>query len=72
MDEFIAMDNSVRLIDAFVDKIELYKIGIAVPVAVEGRSAYPPSSLLKLYMYGYMNRTNSIPLNGISIITKTF
>lgn len=56
MDEFISMDNPVRLIDAFVDKIELNKIGITVPDAVEGRSAYPPASLLKLYMYGYMNR----------------
>jgi transposase len=56
---FISSDNPVRLIDAFVDKIELSKIGVKIPDAVEGRSAFPPSSLMKLYFYGYLNRVRS-------------
>jgi len=59
LDIFIAHDNPVRLIDAFVDKMDLKRLGVKIPDAVEGRSAFHPSCLLKLYMYGYTNRTRS-------------
>jgi len=59
LNDFIAHDNPVRLIDAFVDKIDLTKLGVKIPDAIEGRSAFHPSCLLKLYMHGYMNRTRS-------------
>lgn len=59
MDESIAPDNVVRLIDAFVDKLELDKLGVALPQATEGRPAFHPKVLLKLYLYGYMNRVRT-------------
>jgi len=59
MNDFICHDNPVRLIDAFVDKIDLSRLEVKIPNAVEGRNAYHPSSLLKLYLYGYMNRLRS-------------
>lgn len=56
---FIGKNNPVRLIDAFVDKIELNKLGVKIPGAVEGRKGFHPASLLKLYLYGYMNHVRS-------------
>jgi transposase len=59
LDDFITPDNPVRLIDAFVDKLEIEKLGIKMPKAEEGRPAYHPHALLKLYLYGYLNRLRS-------------
>jgi len=55
LDDFIAPDNAVRLIDALVDKLDMAKLGIALPQATEGRPAFHPKVFLKLYLYGYMN-----------------
>lgn len=59
LDEFISADNPVRLIDAFVEKLEPEKLGIKLPKAEEGRPGFHPHVLLKLYLYGYMNRIRS-------------
>lgn len=59
LEMLISQDNPVRLIDAFVDKIDLKQLGVKIPEAVEGRTAFHPASLLKLYLYGYMNRVRS-------------
>jgi transposase len=59
LDDFITPDHPVRLIDAFVDKLEIEKLGIQMPKAEEGRPAFHPRALLKLYLYGYMNRLRS-------------
>ena len=60
LDEYIAKDNPVRFIDAFVDGLNLVNMGFegAIPKAT-GRPAYHPSTLLKLYVYGYLNRVQS-------------
>jgi len=60
LDEYIAEDNPVRDIDAFVDGLDLQhlKFDRAIPKAT-GRPGYQPSTLLKLYVYGYMNRIRS-------------
>ena len=59
-DEQIAADNAVRLIDAFVDKLELDKLGFTNTVhKSEGRPPYQPAVLLKLYLYGYLNKVRS-------------
>lgn len=59
-DEQITDDNAVRLIDAFVDKLELQKLGfINTTPKPEGRPPYPPALLLKLYLYGYLNKIRS-------------
>jgi transposase len=60
VDEYIAPDNPVRLIDAFVDQLDLQALGFQrVVAASEGRPAYHPADLLKLYIYGYLNRVRS-------------
>jgi transposase len=59
LDESIAEDNEVRLIDLFVDSLDLDDFGFKVDFQQNGRPAYRPSDLLKLYIYGYLNRTRS-------------
>ena len=56
----LARDNPVRVIDAFVDALDLGRDGFAgVEPAATGRPIYHPSVLLKLYIYGYLNRIQS-------------
>ncbi|GET31633.1 hypothetical protein PbJCM13498_04960 [Prolixibacter bellariivorans] len=59
LDQTIDRDNQVRLIDLFVDKFDLQKLGFQTSMVENGRPAYHPSVLLKLYIYGYMNRIRS-------------
>jgi len=60
LDEYITDDNPVRFIDAFVDQLDLHQLGFSRAVASPlGRPAYHPSDLLKLYIYGYLNRLRS-------------
>lgn len=60
LDEYIAPENPVRFIDAFVDQLDLQALGFQrVVAAIEGRPAYHPADLLKLYIYGYLNRVRS-------------
>jgi transposase len=60
LDEFIAEDNPVRVIDAFVDSLDLAALGFRLwGTYTFGASAYPASSLLKIYLYGYFNRIRS-------------
>ena len=63
LDDYIAEDNPVRVIDAFLDELDLLKLGFAgVEPSATGRPAYHPSVLLKIYVYGYVNRIHSNPL----------
>jgi transposase len=58
--DWIKEDNPVRVIDAFADKLDLSGIGFEGAVAeATGRPSYHPSMLLKLYIYGYLNRVQS-------------
>ena len=60
LDEQVSADNGVRLIDAFIDKLELQQLGFGNTVhKSEGRPPYAPSVLLKLYLYGYLNKIRS-------------
>ena len=60
LEEKVSADNPVRLIDAFVDKLELQKMGFTKTVhKSEGRPPYAPGVLLKLYFYGYLNKIRS-------------
>jgi len=60
LDDFIAEDNSVRVVDAFVEELDLQELGFdAVQPACTGRPAYHPAVLLKIYIYGYLNRIQS-------------
>jgi len=58
LDDMIAADNSVRVIDGFVDSLDLAALGFST-IASQGRPPYDPSDLLKLYIYGYMNKIRS-------------
>lgn len=55
----IDKDNEVRVIDAFVDSLDLSTVGFQTHRVENGRPAYHPSDLLKLYIYGYMNKIRS-------------
>ena len=60
LDEYITADNPVRFIDACVDSLDLEVLGFQrVIAATEGRPAYEPADLLKLYLYGYLNGVRS-------------
>ena len=60
LDEFIGEDNPVKVIDVFVDSLDLNKTGFKNSIPVEkGCPPYNPADLLKLYLYGYLNRIRS-------------
>ena len=58
LDSMVAAESHARIIDAFVDSLDLGELGFAPPAA-EGRPAYDPSSLLKLYVWGYRRGVRS-------------
>ncbi len=60
LDDWIDEDNPVRVIDVFVDELDLGELGFGgVDPKATGRPSYHPSVLLKLYIYGYLNRVQS-------------
>ena len=60
LDDWVDESNSVRAVDVFVDALDLRDLGFdGVDPAATGRPAYHPSVLLKLYIYGYLNRVHS-------------
>ena len=60
LEDFVAEDNAVRVIEAFVEGLDLFALGfVGVDPKATGRPAYHPSVLLKLYIYGYLNRVQS-------------
>jgi transposase len=60
LEDWIDADNPVRVIDAFVDKLDLSGLGFdGVAPEATGRPSYHPSVLLKLYIYGYLVRVQS-------------
>ena len=68
LNDFISADNPVRIIDAFVEKLDLVKLGISHPRAAKksnkkanpgGAPCFNDKVLLKLYLYGYLNKIRS-------------
>lgn len=60
LDDYVTENNPVRVIDVFVDRLDLRKLGFeGVEPEVTGRPSYHPSTLLKIYIYGYLNRIQS-------------
>ncbi|OYT88745.1 MAG: IS5/IS1182 family transposase [Burkholderiales bacterium PBB3] len=60
LDDYIADDNTVRVVDAFINELDMVALGFegATP-AVTGRPSYHPAAMLKIYLYGYLNRIAS-------------
>jgi transposase len=60
LDDYVVETNPVRVVDVFVDELDLGKLGFdGVDPAATGRPAYHPAVLLKIYLYGYLNRIQS-------------
>src|SRR5499425_3798218 len=60
LEDYIAEDNPVRVVEVFVNELDLGMLGFdGVEPAVTGRPAYHPAVLLKIYIYGYLNRIQS-------------
>jgi transposase len=59
LNDYVGEDNPARVIDVFVEELDLRELGFAVTPAATGRPAYHPVTLLKLYAYGYLNRVPS-------------
>src|SRR3984893_13502627 len=58
--DYVIEDNPVRVVEVFIDELDLGALGFAgVHPAATGRPAYHPSTLLKIYLYGYLNRLQS-------------
>ena len=60
LDDWIDEDNPVRAVDLFVDELDLADLGFERALPAEtGRPGYHPGTLLKIYLYGYLNRIQS-------------
>jgi transposase len=60
LEDYVSEENPVRVIEIFIDELDLAAVGFAgVTPAATGRPAYHPSTLLKIYLYGYLNRLQS-------------
>jgi transposase len=60
LDDYVTDTNPVRVVDVFVDELDLGKLGFdGVDPAATGRPSYHPADLLKIYIYGYLNRIQS-------------
>ena len=60
LDDYVTEDNPVRVIEAFIDELVLAIVGFECVVPeTTGRPAYHPATLLKIYLYGYLNRVQS-------------
>ena len=58
VDDYVAEDSAVRVVDVFVDELDLATLGFE-GAAATGRPGYHPATLLKLYIYGYLNQVQS-------------
>ena len=59
LEDYVDADNTARVIEAFIEALDLGPLGFAVEPAATGRPSYHPAMMLKLYIYGYLNRIQS-------------
>ncbi|MBN9277117.1 MAG: transposase, partial [Hyphomicrobium sp.] len=59
VDDYVGEDSPVRAVDAFIDMLDLGAIGFDVEPEATGRPGYHPATMLKLYLYGYLNQVQS-------------
>jgi transposase len=58
LDDYVAEDNPVRVVEVFIDELDLSGLGFAA-AAMTGRPGYNPATMLKIYLYGYLNQVQS-------------
>ena len=60
LEDYVGEENPVRVVEVFIDELDLAALGFSgMTPAATGRPAYHPSTLLKIYLYGYLNRVQS-------------
>src|ERR687897_182229 len=60
LEDYVSQENPVRVVEVFIDELDLAALGFSgMTPAATGRPAYHPSTLLKIYLYGYLNRVQS-------------
>src|SRR5947207_2054588 len=60
LEDYVSEENPVRVVEVFIDELDLAALGFSgMRPAATGRPAYHPSTLLKIYLYGYLNRVQS-------------
>jgi len=60
LDDYVSENNLVRVIDIYVEQLDMKKLGFEKAICAQvGRPPYNPKDLLKLYIYGYLNRVRS-------------
>src|SRR5260370_8885191 len=60
LEDYVSEENPVRVVEVFIDELDLAALGFAgMTPAATGRPGYHPSTLLKIYLYGYLNRLQS-------------
>ncbi len=59
LDEALGEDHSIRVVDAFIDALDLRKLGFNNEHEATGRPGYHPATMLKIYLYGYLNQIQS-------------
>ena len=60
LEDYVSQDNPVRLVEAFIDELDLQALGFSGATPADtGRPAYHPVTMLKIYLYGYLNRVQS-------------
>ena len=59
LDDYVTEDSAVRVIDVFIDELDLSGLGFKTQQNDTDRPAYHPSTMLKLFVYGYLNRVHS-------------
>ena len=59
LDDYVDEDSAVRVIDVFIDRLDISGLGFRTEPNDTGRPAYHPKTMLKLYVYGYLNRVQS-------------
>jgi transposase len=60
VDDYVGEDNRVRVIDYFIDKLDISGLGFKAEAADTGRPGYHPRTMLKIYVYGYLNQVHSL------------
>ena len=59
LEDWVPSDHPARFLREFVEQLDLAALGFAMPMAIDGRPAYAPSLLLKIWLYGYFHRIRS-------------